>query len=432
MKIIEIGSVFDQNYVSQVSYLSAYYFLDADVIFISIKALILEVEKLLTTEYLGGEMFFPKTEYEKFQEKIAERNEQLKQYLNKGGNLFVSTDVDPVVHLLVEGNHGDKTLIEFDFYNLVLLNKNDYTTTVMEGDSIIYPDPNFEEYFKYWDCLYKFSYVRFIGFPVAKVKNTHQVVALAVPKGKGLIVLLPQLALYADDYNDFQMRVSKAKKATINLTENLVINSRLTVELDLPEWCNSLLIGNERDDLDQLDKFLDKKSKIEELISHQQDNLKQYKQLKQLLTESGKSLEAMVEFVFSALGFSILPAEHNRDDLIIQSEDLIAVIEVKGVKGSAGENHAAQLMKWVTTYHSEYGQEPKGILIINGFREKPLKDRTEKVFPVQMLGYSKRMQLCLLTTTQLLTIYLDFIDGQINFATIRTKLFDTTGELDYN
>lgn len=94
--------------------------------------------------------------------------------------------------------------------------------------------------------------------------------------------------------------------------------------------------------------------------------------------------------------------------------------------------HAAQLMKWVTTYHSEYGVEPKGILIINAFRDKPLKDRIEKVFPVQMLGYSERMQLCLLTTTQLLAMYLDFLDHQTDFATIKSKLFETIGELDYN
>lgn len=432
MKIVEIGSVFDPDYVSQVSYLSDYYLLDADVIFVSIRALILEIEKLMTTDTLGGEMYIPTNEYGRFNEKIGQRNEQLRQYLNKGGNLFVSTDADPLVNFFVEGDNGDKTEMRFDFYSLVLLDKNDFPTIVMEGNSIIYPDTDFEEYFRYWDCSYNFSYAKYTGFAVGKVKNTHQVISVAVPRGKGLIVLLPKLALYADDYNDFQNRVSKTKNATIALIENLNGKVRLTKELDLPDWCNSILIGNEKDELDNLDKLLDRKSKIEESISLQQDKLKQYKQLKQLLTESGKPLEAIVEFVFSAFGFTILPAAHNRDDLIIQCEEQIAVLEVKGVKGSAGENHAAQLMKWVTTYHSENGVEPKGILIINGFREKSLRERNEKVFPVQMLGYSQRMQLCLLTTAQLLTLYLDFINGEIDFATIKEKLFNTTGELDYD
>ena len=118
MKIVGIGSVFDPDYVSQVSYLSDYYLLDADVIFVSIKALILEVEKLMTTEFLGGEMYIPIYEYGKFEEKIVQRNEQLRQHLNKGRNLFVSTDADPFVHFFVEGSNGDKTEIKFDFYSL--------------------------------------------------------------------------------------------------------------------------------------------------------------------------------------------------------------------------------------------------------------------------------------------------------------------------
>ncbi|MGM9475187.1 hypothetical protein ACS5PU_02110 [Pedobacter sp. GSP4] len=432
MKIVEIGSLFDQDYVHQVDYLSDYYLLDADIIFVSIRALILEVDKQLKSTHLGGEMVLPAPAYKKFQEKIIQRNEQLREYLNKGGNLFVLTDAKPVVGLLVEDGNGDKTEIQFDFYNLIQLDKKDFPTVTMEGNSMIYPDPDFEEYFRYWDCSYEFSYSKYVGFPIAKVKNTHQVVSVAVPKGKGLVVLLPKLALYAEDYNDFQMRVSKTKKGTIELANNLRLNVRLPLELDLPEWCDSLIIGNEGDDLNQLDKFLDEKSKIEESISQQQEKLKQYKQLKQLLTESGKSLEAMVEFVFSELGFTILPAGHNRDDLIIKADEQIAVIEVKGVKGSAGENHAAQLMKWVTTYHSDHGMEPKGILIINGFREKPLQERTEKIFPTQMLGYSERMQLCLLTTAQLLTLYLDFVDGKIDSKAIKTSLFATVGELQYN
>ena len=54
MKIVEIGNLFDQDYVYQVEYLSDYYLLVADIIFVSIKALILEVEKQLKSTHRGG------------------------------------------------------------------------------------------------------------------------------------------------------------------------------------------------------------------------------------------------------------------------------------------------------------------------------------------------------------------------------------------
>ena len=53
----------------------------------------------------------------------------------------------------------------------------------------------------------------------------------------------------------------------------------------------------------------------------------------------------------------------DRDDLILQYNDRIAVVEIKGVlRKSAAERHAAQLEKWVSSYFSDKGIRPKGIL----------------------------------------------------------------------
>ena len=55
-----------------------------------------------------------------------------------------------------------------------------------------------------------------------------------------------------------------------------------------------------------------------------------------------------------------------------------------------GQN-AAQLQKWVSDFHVENEVNPKGVLIINGYRSTPLHLRDQPVFPNQMIDYCKKM-----------------------------------------
>ena len=53
------------------------------------------------------------------------------------------------------------------------------------------------------------------------------------------------------------------------------------------------------------------------------------------------------------------------------------------------------------------GREPKSLLIVNGYYELPLEERKEDVFPNQMLKYANKKEQCLLTTYQLLKLFID-------------------------
>ena len=50
---------------------------------------------------------------------------------------------------------------------------------------------------------------------------------------------------------------------------------------------------------------------------------------------------------------------------------------------------------------------PKALLLVNGFCDTPLDERHEEVFPNQMLKYSESRGHILITTTQLLCLYVD-------------------------
>jgi len=107
--------------------------------------------------------------------------------------------------------------------------------------------------------------------------------------------------------------------------------------------------------------------------------------------------------------------------------DRIAVVEVKGIIGSAAEKHAAQLEKWVSEYYASSGKKPKGILVVNAFRNIPLQNRDETVFPDQMLPYCEHREHCLLTGLQLLGLYLACVDEPSEADDIINNIFETKG-----
>ena len=126
-----------------------------------------------------------------------------------------------------------------------------------------------------------------------------------------------------------------------------------------------------------------------------------------MITSSGSILEEIVKTVLVEIGFSLQKAEIGRSDLIASYGDFNIVAEIKGVTKSAAEKHAAQLEKWVSEYYEENNQMPKALLIENAFCETPLSERKEEVFPDQMLKYCEARGHALITTTQLLCMYIE-------------------------
>ena len=171
---------------------------------------------------------------------------------------------------------------------------------------------------------------------------------------------------------------------------------------------------------DELNEFLSR-------ISAQKELAAELESYKTLFAGTGKALEAQASRVFEELGFSVKEGEPGRDDLILQYEDKVAVVEVKGVSKSAAEKHAAQLEKWVNEYHVAHDVHPKGILLVNAYRDAPLEDRSGGAFPDQMLSFSKNRSHCLITTLQLLGLYLDCKDDDAKKAEMVNLLLTTEG-----
>ncbi len=241
---------------------------------------------------------------------------------------------------------------------------------------------------------------------LAQIKGTDKVVAAAIPYEKGKIICLPE-PFYEDEYSEsghWEKCGMQYLDSLFELDERLNISDE---DFSLPEWANRMNILGEKE---KIAKQVEIEKAIEGLqvkLANQKHCIEEIQKYKLLLTASGGLLEEITKKVLDELGFSILDSEKGRSDIIASYGDIGIVAEIKGVSKSAAEKHAAQLEKWVSQYIEETGNSPKALLIVNGFCDIPIAERTEDVFPHQMLKYCEARGHTLITTIQLLCLYIE-------------------------
>lgn len=188
------------------------------------------------------------------------------------------------------------------------------------------------------------------------------------------------------------------------------LNERLSSadgDIIYPEWAAKIYILNEQAELDKKDEIERKIAVLHEELNQQTAQIERIQRYKLLFTSSGSYLEEAVKQVLVELGFILTDAEKGRSDIVAKYGDIDIVAEIKGVSKSAAEKHAAQLEKWVSIFVEENEITPKALLFVNGFCDTSISDRLEDVFPHQMLKYCESRGHALITTTQLLCLYIE-------------------------
>lgn len=270
---------------------------------------------------------------------------------------------------------------------------------------------------------------KFISDRRMTLKGTDKVVAAVIPYGSGKIVLLPQI-YEEEEYKTEDVWKENGKKYLDSLFE---LNRRLKItdeEMDLPGWAQNIYILDEKVKLKKQNTIENKIAKLEKELDKERIAVQEVQKYKLLLTSSGTTLEEIVKQVLDELGFTILEAEKGRSDIIAKYGEVAIVAEIKGVTKSAAEKHAAQLEKWVAQYIEENEVSPKGMLIVNGFCDMPLNERLEDVFPQQMLKYCVSRGHVLLTSTQLLCLYIEVCKNPICKEERITELLSCVGKYE--
>lgn len=342
--------------------------------------------------------------------------EQIVELLKQGRNLFVLMGKNENCYIYTgekqfsgTGKNARQTNIirEFDMYSFLPIQikaTHIYGTEITSCCKSPYQDfmrktASYSQYASYFSVTEKST-------TLARISGTEKVVAAVIPYENGKIICLPQ-PYYEDEYinpDEWLIGGKAYLEALFELNERLSISD---TDAALPTWTDSIYVLNEKEEIENHDHLKKQIAELQDKSSEQKHRIEEIQKYKLLLTASGGILEEITKQVLQELGFSILDTEKGRSDIVAKYGDAGIVAEIKGVSKSAAEKHAAQLEKWVSQFIEENDSVPKGILIVNGYCDTPLEKRVEDVFPNQMLKYCEARGHALITTTQLLCLYID-------------------------
>jgi hypothetical protein len=379
------------------------------------------------------------------------RRREFKELLDLGRTLAVFTSPPSVIyadtgereHSGTGRNRATTRIVkDYDFWRTLPLA---VPTVEARGQNLeVIGDERFAPFWsEFKNELYYSAYLeKSVGTPLVRIAGTQRVVSAAVQtKGSGLVLLLPQIHIPGsedeeeDDDDDEDGEDGRRNQAEERwrrylyvLIETVQRFRAETGDFALPAWATNYLTSSEATARKAVVSAQLELRQVENTLAQRELTLAELERRKVLMTGSGRGLELAVKSVMETVGFTVEEPVPGRDDLIMHDDDRVVVVEVKGVVGSAAEKHGAQLEKWVSTYHEAHDVHPKGVLVVNAFRELPLVQRTEKAFPDQMLPYCTNRGHCLMTGLQLLGILQAMEEGGVKTAeAVRQSIFATTG-----
>ena len=281
----------------------------------------------------------------------------------------------------------------------------------IQGTQCELTDSSYKSFFEKFkeDIAYEATFSAQKVHPILKISGTDRIVGGSICVHTGKIIFLPFLRFFNNWYSNREEKINKFLDWLAEFDE--LSKSRENNVDEFPEWIDDYNIMTETNDLVCLQKLESEKADLEKQIEIKKDNLDLLKRTKGLFTSTGKQLENIVREILKKLGFQISHIDINRTDVIAQYENQDIVIEIKGLTKSASENNARQLEAWNSDFWRETQKTAKCILIVNGFLNKKLEERIEPVFPDPMLKYCEGHEQCLITTTQLLCLFIEITDN---------------------
>lgn len=428
MKIFAIGYFYEHDFVDCGNFSSSTSFLDYDMIVIDFRYILDEYTSALNGTYLGHKSLSD-NDSARLLEDIERRKMEIAEMLKLGRSIIVYTPYDTICYVDTgkrdysgTGKNARTTRIVEDV-NLLSILPTKIKMVKASGANIEFRgDESFAAFWKQnskylsFDAYFKEN----IGKPLFFIKGTDKAVGSYMNIDNGNLLIIPGFIDDGDDdkkeyefFKSLQKLVNEIKKST--------------GDFELPSWSKEYILPDEVKQKENIKKYENELKNLNNKISKQKKLIAKLEEHKILFTGDGKALEVQVGKVFNELGFQVSEGLPGRDDLILKFEDRVAVVEVKGVSKSAAEKHAAQLEKWVSNYYMLHEVEAKGILVINAYKNIPLKERTEDAYPNQMINYSEKRNHCLMTGIQLLNMYLYCTKNPERTKEVVNRIFDMSG-----
>ena len=431
MRILTIGIPHNKNLADTTYFASATSFLDYDLVICNLSNALGHYRMQWGSETYMGYPCLDDDSSVKLRQDVSRRKAEMVELLKLGRMLVIFTPA-PILCYVATGQKQTsgtgrnarvtRMVDQFDVLSCLPIK---ILTTEASGESVEFRG---NQLFKsFWEAnsnnlAYDAYFSKPIGNSMFYIANTDRAIGSYQVVDNGHLFFIPTLT--ATSESAYKTAANKLIESIIALYKEL---KKQAGDYELPVWTSEYVLPREKDEREKLRLLENDLSQILATITKQKENIAKIEQDKIALCGSGKALEVTIKRILETIGFEVHESAPNRDDLILIYKNRVAVAEIKGVGKSSAESHAAQLEKWVSEYYSMHEVQPKGILIVNAFKDLPLSKRTEAPFPDQMLGYSQRREHCLITTLQLLGMYFDVLQDPTKKDGVIVTLFETRG-----
>ena len=261
---------------------------------------------------------------------------------------------------------------------------------------------------------------------LVKIEGTEKSVASIIKYSKGKIIFLPMLKPH-NEYPDHESWISAINDYLGQLFYLVQQLSTPIQHLPLPDWTKEIEIFDEKSTEAKIIKERERLLKLEKALNKKEIYLRELQSFKELLTAEGIHLINIVSKTLSKLGFKIETDKQYGSFIFAKYSSSQIIIESVGVRKCAVSNHVTALERLVSENIPRNGISPKPILIINAYYKVPLDERPTMVFPFNLSNYAKARNHCLLTSTQLLCLYLEIKNHPEIKKERVAELLNTTG-----
>jgi hypothetical protein len=152
-------------------------------------------------------------------------------------------------------------------------------------------------------------------------------------------------------------------------------------------------------------------------------------EFKRLLYEKGLPLQEVARKTFEAMGIATVESPVS-DEFMLVWDDEKVLVEVTGTGKSISGRDLSQLMKDLSNYLADVGQDVKGVLIGNAWAALPPyeRDTSERpIFPDNVQRTARNRSIALLSTLELFKAYCAFLEGNLSADEAFRRLIDTSG-----
>ncbi len=254
------------------------------------------------------------------------------------------------------------------------------------------------------------------------------VAALIMTEGRGFVIMTPVLA----NLERLDAMPKSPKVSTPFLWAIRGLYNDLRAEgapPQLPDWASDYHLPGETALREEIAAAQAQIEALQEQVRLRTESLDSLSLHKLLVAGHDAVLEGAVDRVLTELGMHVEPGPNSkRVDRIATYGDRKFAIEVQGVKRGAKEDHARSLTIWVQELAQQDGKEPKGLLVVNPYRDTPLAERVGKKFwSDETIKICERQGHCAMTGQQLLGLYFDAVSDDAKREQLIERMLRTEG-----